>query len=113
LTYIVKLTKKALAEAEAYAQYILDQSNDNMASNKWWDGFLDPMFSLEALPGRCPLLPEGRYLRVEVRYLLYESHRLIFQIERGEVQILRVYHASKKPLTKTALRKTMHRRSAS
>jgi len=105
----VIIGRTAYAEAEAYAQFILDQSNDELASNKWWNGLLDAIFSLESMPGRCPVIPERSWSDIKLHQLLYESHRVIFQIGPDTVHVLRVYHASQKPLTRPALRRAIDR----
>jgi hypothetical protein len=58
MRYRVIVARGALAEAEAYAEFIRKRSNDDVASDLWWNGLLDAIFSLEQLPTRCPLIAE-------------------------------------------------------
>jgi plasmid stabilization system protein ParE len=102
--YLVTITDTARIEAERYTDFILANSNDSAASDQWWDGLLDAILSLETFPARCPFIAEESGLERQVRQLLYESHRLLFHIQPGIVRILRVYHASRKPMTSRALR---------
>jgi len=106
-TFQVNITETARIEAEKYAQFILDNSNDSIASNQWWDGLLDAILSLETLPARCPFIPEDAGLEFQVRQLLYHSHRVLFRVQPGIVHILRVYHASRRPITSRTLRRAL------
>jgi toxin ParE1/3/4 len=109
LRYKVILTKTALSEAEGYAEFIRRKSNDNIASDHWWNGLLDSLFTLEELPARCPSIPEQEDIDFPVHQLLYKSHRIIFQIQPGLVKVLRICHASRKALTAAALSKNVRR----
>jgi hypothetical protein len=98
LDYEVKIAGPALAEAEAYIQYIQQQSHDDYAAQAWWDGLLEAILSLEVLPGRCSLIPERFRIKQELRHLLYASHRIIFRTQPGKVTVLRIYHTAQSPL---------------
>jgi toxin ParE1/3/4 len=100
LVYKVDITDTALAEAEEYVQFILNQSNDNQAALNWRDGLVQSIESLQKLPSRCPLIPEQRHFATELHQLLFASHRIIFRIEPGLVTVVRIYHAARKPITK-------------
>jgi hypothetical protein len=93
-------------EAEDYAQFILRRSHDEIASNNWWNGLLDAVLSLESFPARCPHIPEQSEFDEHLHQLLYESHRIIFQIHATEVEVVRIYHSSFRQLTPARLRRT-------
>ena len=98
LAYKVKIAGPALAEANDYVRLIQEQSNDGLPAQNWWNGLLDAIFSLETFPARCSRIPDKVVGNPELHQLLYASHRIIFRIQPGLVTVLRIYHASRKPL---------------
>ena len=96
--YAVQVAKPALKEAEAYADFILSQSNDHFASDAWWNGLLDALHSLETMPARCPQIPEQANFDRPLRQLLYASHRIIFTIDGKTVRVFRIYPSQARPL---------------
>jgi hypothetical protein len=57
LRYKVILSSTAHAEAERYAEFIRERSNDDEASNNWWNGLLDAIFSPNAYPAAILKFP--------------------------------------------------------
>ena len=51
------------------------------------------------------MIPEQNEFAIEIRHLIYYSHRIIFRVEgeRRRVVIYRVYHGSRKPLVGSSL----------
>lgn len=98
MEFSVEITQAALADAEEYVRFIREDRQDPMAAEQWWNGLVDQVLSLGALPRRCPIIPEQRYFDQEIRHLLYASHRIIFRIDEDTVTILRIYHGARKPL---------------
>ena len=98
MEFSVEITSAALADAEAYVNYIRDDRVEPIAAEDWWNGLLDQIFSLETLPRRCPIIPEQQYFEDEMRHLIYASHRIIFSIDQHTVTILRIYHGARKSL---------------
>ncbi|MDE1162754.1 MAG: type II toxin-antitoxin system RelE/ParE family toxin [Acidobacteriaceae bacterium] len=94
----LQFTEGAAQDAEAYREYILSQSNDDVAADTWVSGLLVAADSLKQLPQRCALIPEHKSFRFELRSLLYSSHRIIFRIDGNTVHVLRIYHAAARPL---------------
>jgi hypothetical protein len=99
------MTKAALAEAEYYAEFIRSRSHDSVASDNWWNGLLTALLSLESLPNRCPHIPEQAEFDIKLHQLVYESHRIIFQVNPKQVKVFRIYHGEQKPLTPARLRR--------
>jgi len=76
------------------------------AAERWFRGLVQAIHSLEELPERCPLIPEQEEFAMEIRHLIYFSHRIIFRVEgeRKRVVVYRVYHGARKPLVESSLR---------
>ncbi|MGH9616844.1 MAG: type II toxin-antitoxin system RelE/ParE family toxin [Acidobacteriaceae bacterium] len=98
MEFKVEITKTALADAEGYFCFVRDESHDLLAAERWWNGLVDRILSLESLPRRCPVIPEQNFFADEVRHLVYASHRIIFRIDDNTVTVLRIYHGARRPL---------------
>jgi plasmid stabilization system protein ParE len=88
-----------MRDAEEYRAFILSRSHDKLSADAWWRGLFDAIATLETLPARCKHIPEQKRFSKPLHQLLYESHRIIFEIHPKHVQILRVYHSAQRPLT--------------
>lgn len=106
MAFVVRFALLALEDIEKQYRYILQQSNDSVAADKWFQGVFAIADTLAYLPSRCKRIPEQNGFDLDLRQLLYESHRLIFHIDGNLVEILRVYHAAGRPLT--SLRQRLH-----
>jgi plasmid stabilization system protein ParE len=98
LAYEVVITPIALTDAEEYVDFIRSNREQPIAAERWWNGLLEAIFSLEQMPQRCAVVPEHKHFAEELRHLLYFSHRIIFAISSEQVTILRIYHVSRQPI---------------
>ena len=57
------------------------------------------MESLSTSPARCPLTPESKDINREVRQLLYDQYRILFEIEGDTVIVDHIRHQKRRPLT--------------
>lgn len=89
-----------MRDAEEYYAFILRQSHDKLPADAWWVGLFDAIATLESLLRRCPQIPEQECFLHPLYQLLYASHRIIFEIHPKRVQVVRVYHAALRPLTR-------------
>jgi plasmid stabilization system protein ParE len=104
LEFEVDITEPALVDTEDYVRFIRDIRKEPEAAERWFRGLVQAIYSLEAMPERCPIIPEQKaFAAMEIRHLVYFSHRIIFAVERekGRVVIYRVYHSSRKPLPRS------------
>jgi plasmid stabilization system protein ParE len=100
LTFVVEITDLALAEAADYVHFIREAKKEPQSAEEWFRALLAAIFSLEEQPERCPLIPERHDFGVEIRHLIYFSHRIIFSVDHhGKyVTVQRIYHGSRKRL---------------
>lgn len=96
----VEITDAALADAESYVRFLQEDRQEPLAAERWWNGLLDAILSLETMPGRCPVIPEQKHFARELRHLIYASHRIIFSISGNLVTVVRIYHGARRPLEK-------------
>jgi plasmid stabilization system protein ParE len=96
LAYRVEISDTALIDAEEYVQFIRAR-NEPVAAERWFRGLISAIFSLEELPLRCPLIPEAAEFPVDLRHLIFHSHRIIFKVDEHLmlVTVVRVYHGAR------------------
>lgn len=94
----VEITDAALADVENHLRFLLEDRREPLAAERWWNGVLDAVRSLESMPSRCPVIPEQKHFARELRHLIYGSHRIIFFTTENKVTIVRIYHGARRPL---------------
>ena len=86
---------EARGEALDAADYIASQGSPS-AALKWYTGLEAAILSLEFSPARCAFARErDAFPEIEVRQLVYKSHRLIFIVRAKEVHVLHVRHVAR------------------
>lgn len=100
MAFRVDITDAALADAEDFVEYVRSEKSDLIGAERWWNGLLDALFSLEQHPGRGSLVVEEALRARRLRQIRYESHRIIFDVDepREVVRVLRIYHGSRREL---------------
>ncbi|MEK7660616.1 MAG: type II toxin-antitoxin system RelE/ParE family toxin [Pseudomonadota bacterium] len=96
MIYEIIIQDKAVEDAQDYAVYILSESG-RVAALKWLDGLYDEIETLSQMPQRFKIIDENDSIEIELRQLLYFSHRVIYHIndESNSVHIIRVYHSAR------------------
>jgi plasmid stabilization system protein ParE len=100
LEYSVEITEVALGDAENYVRFMQEGRQEPLAAERWWNGLIDAIRSLETMPGRYPVIPEQKHFARELRHLVYASHRIIFSVSGKRVTVVRIYHGAQRPLEK-------------
>ena len=100
MAYHVKITDSALSDAEDYVHFLRDVKRAPEAAERWIRGLEAAIFSLGEMPQRCPVIPEADEFPLELRHLIFRSHRIIFRIDEpaSVVTVLRVYHGARRAL---------------
>jgi plasmid stabilization system protein ParE len=100
MKYTVVITDKAWAEVEEAHDWLVDRSPQ--AAHKWKLGLLEAVARLETMPRACSLAPESDYFGREIRQLLYgnrqHKYRVLFEIRKQIIVVLRVRHGAQRPL---------------
>ena len=75
--------------------------NSKRHAREWLAGAWEKIFSLADSPQRFAVISEAEELGAELRDLLHFSHRIIYRVRETDqtVEILRVYHAARRPLS--------------
>lgn len=99
MDYAVEVMPAALADVDAYLEFLENERGTAEYAERWWNGLIDALVSLEKMPRRCPVIPEYRHFDEELHHLIYESHRIIFYVTDDTVKVLRIYHGARHPLS--------------
>jgi toxin ParE1/3/4 len=89
----VEITPTAESDIRDIWSFIAEESPENASS--FILGLEEQVLTLEAFPGRCPLIPENEILDTKYRHLIYGKYRTIFRITRNTVYVLRVIHGAR------------------
>ncbi|MBK8181356.1 MAG: type II toxin-antitoxin system RelE/ParE family toxin [Planctomycetes bacterium] len=103
MSWQVRTTRRAERDILSIHRWILEVERRPAEARRWLDGARQAIRSLGEHPARCPLAPEAQQHRVEVRQLLFHSHRMLFLVRAEQVLILHVRHASRRPATRAEL----------
>jgi plasmid stabilization system protein ParE len=97
MKYEVLLTNEAQENARAAFRWYAERSQE--AADRWCDGLLTALASLESDPQRCPLANENARFPIELRQLLYGSghritHRIVFAIRPTTAVVHAIRHVT-------------------
>jgi len=115
MAFHVEIQPQAYDDLDLIAGYIKDRSSFATAE-KWFNGIMDQIATLEAMPERCPIASESEDLGQQVRVLLYgrknRTYRVFFGVKQtspshGVVSVYHVRHWARKPLTNEELEELM------
>lgn len=86
---------------EKIHKWLKEESSES--ADKWFNGIIKAISSLENFPERCAISQEGKDIGRKVRQLLYgkrnNTYRILFVIRNDEVHILHVRHGRRPHLT--------------
>ena len=103
MTYHVEFSVRALHDLDVL--YFEKNVAESQAASRWFNGLQDAIDSLATLPNRCPIAPEGRNMKRELRQLLYGKkphvYRIIYQVDKTKqmVKVFHIRHGARQPLT--------------
>jgi plasmid stabilization system protein ParE len=113
MAFPVEISPRAFNDLDQIAEYIRQRSSFEQAE-KWFDGIIAAIRTLEHLPYRCPIAGESEELRQEVRLLLYgkrnRRYKVYYSVQQttpsaGSVRVFHVRHWARKSLEPDQLRK--------
>jgi len=97
MIYTVILPDETLEEIEEAYLWLLERTQQHAPA--WYNRVLDSVYSLENLPSRCPLAPEYKKSKDEVRHLIVgdriHGYRIVYAIRGDTVVILRFVHGAR------------------
>jgi mRNA-degrading endonuclease RelE of RelBE toxin-antitoxin system len=105
MAYHIEFADRAARDLEAL--YVEKNAAESKAASRWYNGLEEAVYGLAIYPDRCPVAPEARKLRRELRHLLYGKkphvYRVIYQVDerRQTVWVLTVRHGARTKLKAT------------
>ncbi|MGB3514072.1 MAG: type II toxin-antitoxin system RelE/ParE family toxin [Microcoleaceae cyanobacterium] len=98
MEYQVEITDVALAEAQEAYLWMMEQLSPETAE-KWFDGLIDVIESLNKSPNRCSLALENDIFSEEIRQILYgkgrSTYHVLFTVSEQVVYILHIRHSAR------------------
>ena len=92
----------AFADIDEATQYIAEQGNP-IRAGEWREGSLTRSRNSPNCPTGILLRQSPRTWGKRIRQFHYHSHRVIYRILQTEVEVLRVYHGSRRALDSRSL----------
>lgn len=94
--YRVVITENAMTNIEEQVTYI--RSDSLTEADRWFDGCIAAIQSLQTLPLRGRIAPEAESFEREIRQISYHSHRILYEVSGATVVVLHIRHAARRPL---------------
>ena len=101
MTYSVIISPKAENDFTEVVLELVELSPEK--AERFYFGCRKAMDSLATFPARCPLVPESKKIKRQVRQLLFEQYRIVFEIKGNTVKITNIRHQKRRTLTKDDL----------
>lgn len=98
-SYKIEITTTAEVEAEEAILWIRQFSPD--AAQKFSEGLIKAIKTLQNNPFRCPLAPENDFFYEEIRQLIYGKYRILMTIDNQTVYVLHIRHSSQRYIKQT------------
>ena len=100
MKYRVIIQPEAIEDIGTAYSWIAENAPEG--AKRWADDLDDAMHSLEDFPRRCPIAPESKFFRLEIRQMLFGKHsgiyRVLFTVHKDEVHVLYVRHCARRHL---------------
>jgi len=99
MAFEIKVMPSAEADLADYFDYIAADSRRR--AEDWFFAAWEKILSLNENPNRFAVIPESEELGLDLRHIIHYSHRIVFRVKEteGSVEVIRVYHGARKPLT--------------
>ena len=87
------------AERDIEDAYLWLAERDEETAVRWYNRLLAVIFSLETFPDRCPLAPESRFFKSEIRQIFHgrrqHKYRILFDTRGDTVRVLHLRHGAR------------------
>jgi len=113
MAFRVEISPRAFNDLDEIAEYIKQRGSFEQAE-KWFNGIIAAIRTLEDLPHRCPVADESEELGQEVRLLLYgkrnRRYKVYYSVQQttpltGTVRVFHVRHWARRSLDPDQRRK--------
>jgi toxin ParE1/3/4 len=100
MAYVVEVTVRAARDLELL--YLEKHAAESLVADHWYNGLGEAISTLAAHPHRCPIAPETRTTKRQLRHLLYGKrphvYRIIYEIQEQAqtVRVATIRHAARR-----------------
>ena len=100
MAYLVELTVRAARDLEIL--YLEKDAAESRVAGRWYNGLAEAVSTLTAHPHRCPIAPEARRMKPQLRHLLYGKkphvYRIVYEIQEQTqtVWVITIRHAARR-----------------
>jgi len=107
MTYLVDFAARAVRDLEIL--YVEKNAAESPAAAHWYNELELVVYALASYPHRCPIAPEARRMKRELRNLLYGKkphvYRVIYEVDEGRqaVLVLHIRHGARRKLKSSDL----------
>ncbi len=107
MPYLVEFTARAIRDLEIL--YVEKNAAGSHRAARWYNQLELAVYALASHPHRCPVAPEARRMKRELRHLLYGKkphvYRVIYEIDEGRhgVLVLTIRHGARRKLKSSDL----------
>ncbi len=102
MTYLVEFAARAVRDLEIL--YLEKNAAESHAAARWYNELELAVYGLASYPQRCPVAPEARRMKRELRNLLYgrkpHVYRVIYEVDEGRqaVSVLTIRHGARRKI---------------
>ena len=102
MPYLVEFAARAVRDLEIL--YLEKNAAESQAAARWYNELEPAVYALASYPHRCPLVPEARRMKRELRNLLYGNkphvYRVIYEVDEGRqaVLVLTIRHSARRKI---------------
>ena len=102
MTYLVEFAARTVRDLEIL--YVEKNAAESHAAARWYNELELAVYGLASYPYRCPIAPEARRMKRELRNLLYGKrphvYRVIYEVDesREAVLVLHIRHGARRKL---------------
>jgi len=100
MTYLFESAARAARDLEIL--YVEKNAAESQAAAHWYNELELAVYALASYPHRCPVAPEARRMKRELRNLLYGKkphvYRVIYEVDEGRqaVLVLTIRHGARR-----------------
>ena len=98
MTYLVEFAARAVRDLEIL--YVEKNAAESHAAARWYNQLELAVYALASYPHRCPVAPEARRMKRELRNLLYGKkphvYRVIYEVDEGRQAVLVLTHSPRR-----------------
>jgi plasmid stabilization system protein ParE len=78
MAYHIEFADRAARDLEAL--YVEKNAAEPQAASRWYNELEEAVYALATYPHRCPVAPEARKLRRDLRHLLYGKKPYVYRV---------------------------------